>query len=233
MIQKFYYSLLLNLLLPIFINAQEVEEEDWSYEDEEEWYYEEVEETNKYECDTINFSITEINVRLKDKVQKALQYNKIHGLSEKYCILIDMGVHSGIYRLFVYDFKAEKIIKKALVSHGCGSRSWAEDYTRSKPMVSNTPESHLSSIGKYRIGKRGLSSWGIKVNYKMHGLDKTNNNAYKRIIVLHSWEQVNDDETFPEGTPEGWGCPAVSNNTMVFLDNLLQENKNVLMWLYI
>ena len=74
---------------------------------------------------------------------------------------------------------------------------------------------------------------GIHVNYRLHGLESTNSNAFSREIVLHSWESVADLETYPKGTPEGWGCPAVSDNTMRTLDSLLQNSgENVLLWIY-
>ncbi|BDD00612.1 murein L,D-transpeptidase catalytic domain-containing protein [Persicobacter psychrovividus] len=122
-----------------------------------------------------------------------------------------MSVHSGKYRLFVYDFNNDRIERSALVSHGCGESWWGADQSKTNPVFSNIPESHKSSLGKYKIGKRGWSNWGIHVNYRMHGLEKTNSNANRRDIVLHSWEQVLDQEPYPDGTAEGWGCPAVSN----------------------
>ncbi|WP_317616906.1 murein L,D-transpeptidase catalytic domain-containing protein, partial [Elizabethkingia miricola] len=42
----------------------------------------------------------------------------------------------------------------------------------------------------------------------MHGLEETNSNALKRVIVFHSWDKMSDEEVFPKGSPEGWGCPA-------------------------
>ena len=67
----------------------------------------------------------------------------------------------------------------------------------------------------------------------MHGLEETNSNALKRVIVLHSWELVTNEETYPEGTPEGWGCPAVSNEAMETIDGYLKGvEKPVLLWIY-
>jgi hypothetical protein len=44
---------------------------------------------------------------------------------------------------------------------------------------------------------------------------------------------ITENETFPEGTPEGWGCPAVSNQQMRALDSLLKkEKKPLLLWIY-
>ena len=103
---------------------------------------------------------------------------------------------------------------------------------KTKPEFSNVPDSHCSSLGKYLVAERGWSGWGIHVNYKLDGLETTNSNARKRVIVLHSWDAISDEEVFPRGTPEGWGCPSVSNNTMRRLDAKLKENKRVIMWIY-
>jgi hypothetical protein len=44
---------------------------------------------------------------------------------------------------------------------------------------------------------------------------------------------VSDSATYPTGTPEGWGCPAISNKNFKLIDPLLQKtNKSVLMWIY-
>ena len=167
------------------------------------------------------------------KREEALSFCKKNNLDTKYCILIDMSIHSGKKRLFVVDLKNDTILKSSMVSHGCGNYLWSDDQTKDKPSFSNIPESHLASLGKYRVGKRGWSNWGININYKLHGLDSTNSNAYMRMIVLHGWNSVQDKETYPNGSPEGYGCPAVSNNTMRYLDELLKnKKKDVLMWVY-
>jgi len=167
------------------------------------------------------------------KREEALTFCENNNLNTDYYILIDMSIHSGKNRLFMLNFKDDAILKSANVSHGCGDYPWSDDQTKETPSFSNTPESHLVSLGKYRIGKRGWSNWGINVNYKLHGLDSTNSNAYNRIIVLHGWNAVNDEEIYPLGAPEGYGCPAVSNNTMRYLDlRLKNKKKDVLMWVY-
>ena len=167
------------------------------------------------------------------KAEAALKYCKGHNYNTKYCYLVDMSIHSGKNRFFIWDFKTKSISDSGLVSHGCCDNIWSLDESKEDPVFSNVPEAHWSSLGKYKIGKRGYSSWGINVNYKLHGLDKTNNNAYKRIIVLHSWDAVSDEEVYPAGTPEGWGCPAVSNSKMEKIDEMLQKSDHpVLLWIY-
>jgi len=164
---------------------------------------------------------------------EAANYCKEHSLNTDFCILIDMSIHSGKNRLFIYQFSDHSIISAGLCAHGCCDGPWGADESKTNPIFSNVSESHCSSIGKFKIGKRGYSSWGIHVNYKLHGLEATNDNAFDRFIVLHSWEMVSDSECFPDGTPEGWGCPAVSNNQMKTIDRLLQKtNEPVLMWIY-
>lgn len=170
---------------------------------------------------------------LRNKAFEALTYCKANQLNTKFCILVNMSIHSGKKRLFVYDFVADSVLSSGLCSHGCCNSAWGADFTKEKPTFSNTPESHCSSLGKYKVGKRGYSSWGINVNYRLHGLEKNNSNAYSRLIVLHSWEDVPNREVYPNGTPEGWGCPAVSNEQMKTIDRFLSKAKKpVLFWIY-
>ena len=175
---------------------------------------------------------TDVN-KTKIKAEEALQFCKSKNFNTDFCILIDMSLHSGVKRFFIWDFKANSISKQYLVGHGCGSNSWSEDDSKDQPKFSNEDGSHLSALGKYKLEGRGYSDWGIHVKYLMHGLEESNNNALKRFIVFHSWNLMSDDEVFPKGSPEGWGCPTISNNAMKEIDPMLQQsNKPVLMWIY-
>ncbi len=172
-----------------------------------------------------------IEINYTDYYKEAKFYCKKNNLNQEKFILIDLGLHSGLKRFFVYDFKKNEISKSYMVSHGCGDNQWGKTASKDKPQISNEFDSHCSSLGKYVILDRGVSQWGIKVNYVLQGKEKTNSNARSRAIVLHSWEAVPDDEVYPYGTPEGWGCPAVSNESMKEIDALLKTNKKVLMWI--
>lgn len=176
-----------------------------------------------------------INVedRLKAKAAEALLFCKKEGFDTLHTILMDAAVHSGKNRLFLWDFKKKRVVEEGLASHGCCGHPWGGTESKTKVQFSNVPESHCSSVGKFALQDRGYSNWGINVNYKMHGLDSSNSNAFKRTIVFHSWEMVVDKEPYPEGTPEGWGCPAVSNEMLRKLDPLLKKKKRkVLFWIY-
>ena len=168
--------------------------------------------------------------RLRAKADLAKAYCKEKGFNTQYCILIDFSIHSGKNRFYVWDFARDTIKYESLCCHGYGNKS-----TQSKPVFSNIEGSYCSSLGMYKIGVRSYSSWGINTHYKMHGLEKTNNNAFKRIIVLHSHNPMPEEEIYPTHLPLGWsqGCPVISNNTMRKVDALLKDiKKPVLMWIY-
>ncbi len=165
--------------------------------------------------------------------KEALHYCRTRRMDTTFYILADMRIHSGKKRLFVWDFAKQAIIDSALVSHGCCEYTWGADYSRENPKFSNTPGSLCSPAGKYKISERGQSSWGVGIKYTLLGLEKTNSLALERNIVLHSWEEITDEEVYPDGTPESWGCPAISNTFMLKLDDLLKKRKTpVLLWIY-
>lgn len=95
--------------------------------------------------------------------------------------------------------------------------------------------SYCSSLGKYKVGIRSYSKWGINVHYKLHGLEPTNSNAFKRYIVLHSYTPVPASEISPMYLPLGisQGCPVICDEVMRKVDALLKvEKKSVLLWIY-
>lgn len=175
-----------------------------------------------------------INMALiETKAKEALSFCKENNYNQDFCILIDMSIHSGLNRFFVYDFNKGKATMSMLVGHGCGNYPWSQDWSKDSPSFSNEDGSHKSSLGKYKIGSRAWSDWGINVKYVLHGLEKTNSNAQKRYIVFHSWEKVPEKEIYPDGTAEGWGCPTISNSNMRMIDPMLKASKKpVLMWIY-
>lgn len=184
---------------------------------------------NSYE---INYPIADF-IKTKAKASEAYTYCKSKNFNTEFCILIDMSLHSGVKRFFIWDFQKDTVIYSFLVGHGCCYNPWYNDNSKSNPQFSNIDGSHCSALGKYKIGKRAHSVWGINIKYFLHGLEKSNSNAYKRLIVFHSWETVSDTEVYPKGTPEGWGCPTISNNSMRIADPLLiSSKKSVLMWIY-
>ena len=163
---------------------------------------------------------------------EARQFSKDNKFSDEYYFLIDMSIHSGKNRFFVYDFKSKKVSASNLVTHGICNVFENNDTKDEVARFSNRDNSHCSSIGKFKVQGRDYSSWGIKVKYWLEGLEPTNNNAKNRVVVLHSWSAVADAEIYPKYSPLSWGCPAVSDNFMRELDAKLQKtDKPVLLWI--
>lgn len=163
---------------------------------------------------------------------EALTFCKNKDFGQDYYFLVDMSIHSGRNRFFVYDFKQEKVTEQNIVTHGSCDQFEDNDTKYEAAKFSNRNDSHCSSKGKYRIGRRDYSSWGINIKYWLHGLEETNDNAVDRVVVLHSWSAVPNREIYPQYSPLSWGCPAVSDNFMKKLDEKLQKaNKPILLWI--
>ncbi|MDR1888266.1 MAG: murein L,D-transpeptidase catalytic domain family protein [Zoogloeaceae bacterium] len=164
-----------------------------------------------------------------DRMEQLKLFSKEKGYNTRYAIFIDMSIHSGKNRMFAVDLHSNAVIYKSLVSHGMGG-----DSTPKTPVFSNVVGSKQSSLGKYRIGIKSYSRWGVHYHYKLHGLESTNSNAYRRNIVLHSYACNPDHEIYPEHlTCYSEGCPMVSNTDLTWLhENILRDNTNVVMWIY-
>lgn len=172
-------------------------------------------------------------ISLANRAKEAYEYAKANGFDLEHAILIDFSRHSGKNRFFVWDFTKNAPIIESLVAHGYGNTGF--ESSNQEIIFSNTPNSYASSLGKYKLGPRAYSKWGINIHYKMHGLEATNSNAYNRIIVLHSYKMIPNKETYPNYLPMGFsqGCPVIDDETMQKVDQLLQSKKKpVLLWIY-
>ncbi|HSD14036.1 MAG TPA: murein L,D-transpeptidase catalytic domain family protein [Flavobacterium sp.] len=173
-----------------------------------------------------------VNKDYADYHSAALKYCKDKGFNDRYYFLLDFSIHSGKNRFFVYDFKKGGITDQNLVTHGSCDvfESNLTKYNTAKFDVKT--DSHCSMKGKYKIGRRDSSSWGIKIKYWLEGLEASNKSAVERVVVLHSWEAVANNEIFPDYSPLSWGCPAVSDDFMKKLDGKLKaSDKPVLLWI--
>lgn len=164
------------------------------------------------------------------KLNDALAFCKKNKMDTSICIMVDMSIHSGKNRIFVYSFEQKQIIIEGLCAHGVGRGS-----TAIKPIFSNEVGSNCTSLGKYKVKGRSYSNWGINIHYKMYGLENTNNNAFKRIVVLHSYTPVPNFEIYPQTLyGQSAGCPVLSDEVMTKIDVLLKlKKKPVLLWIYV
>lgn len=163
---------------------------------------------------------------------QAMEFCRANDYNQEYYFLVDLGLHPGKNRFFVYDFRQNKITDKNLVTHGSCDQFGPNPGKWEKAKFSGEINSHCSMKGKFKIGKRDYSSWGINVKYWLHGLEPTNKTAVDRVVVLHSWTAVSDREIYPDVSPLSWGCPAVSDSFMKKLDARLKAaQKPVLLWI--
>jgi hypothetical protein len=184
-------------------------------------------EFNQTEVNTKEIDSLPIHQRLKDKALALKNYlKKYPNYNQKTAILIDMHQYSGKKRLFVYDLDSMKILSCSLVSHGSGSETGIKDSLQ----FSNTPNSYMSSLGKYKIGGSYIGNFGK--SYKLHGLDASNSKAYDRLVVLHRYSCVPDEEQVYE-ICNSLGCPMVSENYFLELDTFISASKKpMLMEIY-
>lgn len=168
--------------------------------------------------------------RLKLKADTAKAYCNKKGLNPNFCFLVDMSTHSGKYRFFLWDLRADTLMASSLCAHGYGQNS-----TTTKPVFSNVEGSYCSSLGNYKTGARSYSNWGINIHYKLYGLEASNSNAFRRMVVLHSHDPIPTKEITPSHLPLGYsqGCPVIDNAMMRKVDQLLQkQTKPTLLWIY-
>jgi hypothetical protein len=92
------------------------------------------------------------------------------------------------------------------------------------------PGCGCTSLGKYKIGYHYNGRFGLA--YKLYGLDKTNNNAFKRFVVLHSHECVPENSVADE-ICQSDGCPTVSRKFLKELQPILDNSsKPILLWMF-
>lgn len=151
-------------------------------------------------------------------------YLKDHQFNEQWVLIAHLGVHSGLPRMAFVNIKTKAFADSGCVAHGYGSEAFSE-----KAVFSNTPNSYCSSKGKYKIGKKYTGNFGA--SYKLHGLDKTNSNAFARFVVLHSYYMVPEKSTYPAYIVNSQGCPMVAPEFLYRLSNYIDKSeKPLLLW---
>lgn len=164
--------------------------------------------------------------RLIMKATSLQEFAKSKSYNSNLCFLVDMSIESGRNRFFVYDMKKDSILLSGLVAHGS-----CDDGFSTEPNFSNKVNSGCSSLGRFKVGNAYNGNFGIA--YKLHGLDSSNNNAFKRFVVLHSYECVPEQETYPVPICNSRGCPMVSPGFMEKLKSVINKsNKPILLWIY-
>ncbi len=164
-------------------------------------------------------------IRLQRFAGRLENFASENDYNTRYCFLIDMTIACGSNRFFVYDLQQDSVLQSGLVTHGYGNSGY------SNISFSNTPGSNSSSLGKYRIGHSYNGKFGLA--YKLYGLEKTNNKAFDRFVVLHSHECVPEREVAPLPLCMSQGCPTVAPSFLKTLASYLDDaEKPVLLWIF-
>lgn len=166
--------------------------------------------------------------RLRDRVAELHEFCREHGYNTHVALLADFSRHSGLRRFVVWDFSKAEAVYSFVVSHGSGSE---RSHVRSAyARFSNQDGSHLSSLGKSLVAERYKGRYGVA--YRLDGLEENNSNLRSRDVVLHSWQYTTSFPIFPFPTVGSWGCPVLSRKAMQQVDEILQKENRVVLWVY-
>lgn len=164
-------------------------------------------------------------------MKQVRQFARRYGFNNDYYVVCDFSKPSGQNRFYIFDLSNGKRIMESYCMHGNGSGS-----TDSKPVFSNQPGSHASSIGLYALC--GVGTKSFKNSIRLEGLDSTNSNARSRGILIHSSWKTFKFHGQSKYIPIGWesqGCFVVTPSVLFKLMILYKfhgRNKRILMWAY-
>lgn len=162
---------------------------------------------------------------MQARIQELAGYAIENNYSTEYAFIINLGLKSGKKRFFLVDLLHATIIKSGLVAHGRGK----EKFTLHKE-YSNTLGSACSSLGLYKVGPAYRGGFGK--SFRLIGLEKTNNNALSRAIVLHSMRCIPNKE-IPYPICQSEGCPSLSPEFLEEISPVIKKSeKPMLLWVF-
>jgi len=131
--------------------------------------------------------------------------------------IIDFSLSSSEKRLFVIDIKNYQVLFNTYVAHG---RNSGAEYAKK---FSNRMQSNESSLGFYVTGDTYNGEHGYSLH--LNGVEKgINDNAYRRAIVMHSADYVNEDYIKQKGySGRSLGCPAIPEEVYKPIINEIKE----------
>lgn len=180
------------------------------------WYYSKLHGSKPHTTATI-LEDDKLKQLLKEQAGNILPYAKKNNYNTGLCFLINMQIASGTNRFFVYDLQKDSVTDAGLVTHGRCNKDWL-----SGRKYDNKIGCGCTSLGKYKIGKSYQGRFGLA--YKLHGLDSTNSNAFKRFVVLHSHDCVPNEEVNPYPICQSDGCPTVSPSFLQKLASIIDAS---------
>lgn len=135
--------------------------------------------------------------------------------------LVDFQRHSGEERFYEVDLYGGQVTAFR-TSHGRGSDPQHSGYAR---RFSNTPDSHMSSIGAFSTAGNG---WGPQQgpNILLDGLEYSNDRARERAIIVHGADYADPDFLAREGKlGRSYGCFSVAHTDLPALRERMGEGR--------
>lgn len=150
-------------------------------------------------------------------------YADSRSFNSELALLIDLRRPSGEPRAVLMNLKTGAALDSGLVAHGRCNQYWLQGR-----QYGNAIGCGCSSLGKYKIGAAYNGRFGAA--YKLHGLDSSNSNAFKRNVVLHAHDCVPSSATAEE-ICQSDGCPTLSPAFLQRLHTVIKKSRRPMLLL--
>lgn len=155
--------------------------------------------------------------------------SKVARHGEDVSIYVDFGIDSSKPRFFVYDNRSKELLSSSKCAHGSGGGS-----TMSKPVFSNEPNSHCSSLGECKLIRNSRLNNVDMPCIVIQGLSKTNSNVDRRGVRIHAVHFLADDISIgfpiPVSSFISQGCFGISTTTFNLLQDLVDERRSIYLY---
>ncbi|MNJ96871.1 hypothetical protein D3C87_146050 [compost metagenome] len=160
-----------------------------------------------------------VSAKIRPSDAEAFMGQRRVTIQNDYATIIDFSRPSDQKRLYFLHLKTGKV-DRHLVAHGKGSG------VRKAGKFSNIEGSKMSSLGLFLGGNPYYGTHGQSLN--LYGLEKSNDAAASRDIVIHGAPYVTPEFIEKEGRAgRSWGCPAVEPTSIGKMLRHLKEGRVV------
>ena len=173
--------------------------------------------------DALTRAAPDLSPAVAERAALAISCMEAHSGPPSRLIVVDMSRHANDKRLWAFDVSNPQTAELLLtdwVAHGAGSDPNRDGLPE---RFSNRVNSHMTSLGAYRIGERyfGRNGWSRRLDGLMDGL---NSRARDRAVVMHPSSYVR-----PGSVGRSQGCPAVRQEVMSMLER--EGLDDALLWI--
>lgn len=167
---------------------------------------------------------------IEERAGRALAFARSHKMNEHYALFVDYSIPSGTPRLFVWDYRKQKIVASTYVMHGPGGGS-----TDRRARFSNRPGSQCSALGRFLVTKEHGNR--NRRGFRLKGMDIDNQTAYGRALMIHGARWVDRHcwrKYIPLNSRCCAGCVTVSSRGISYLYPLImRERRPLLLWTFV